>query len=141
MPDDTVASCGNTNEPIEMPFGLWTRVAPRNHVLVRWRTYWRNLANTTESSMCSGNAACCPITLTTCLRYLVFMSRHMSGRPTNSSPQRLMNTVSLYKPESLLSQVNNIKTSHTCQVLIICGQLLQPHTQHSHLRRTKLMQN
>ena len=26
-------SCAKTDEPIEMPFGLWTWVGPRNHVL------------------------------------------------------------------------------------------------------------
>jgi len=26
-------NCVKTAEPIEMPFGLWTRVGPRNHVL------------------------------------------------------------------------------------------------------------
>jgi len=29
-------------------------------------SHWRHLANTTEPSMCSGNAALCQITLTTC---------------------------------------------------------------------------
>jgi len=26
-------SCAKTAEPIEMPFGIWTRVGPRKHVL------------------------------------------------------------------------------------------------------------
>ena len=29
----TIMSPAKTAEPIEMPFGLWTRVGPRNHVL------------------------------------------------------------------------------------------------------------
>ena len=29
----TTASCAKTAEPIEVPFLLWTRLAPRNHVL------------------------------------------------------------------------------------------------------------
>jgi len=29
----TSEPCKKTAEPIEMPFGLWTRVGPRNHVL------------------------------------------------------------------------------------------------------------
>jgi len=29
----TLASPAKTAEPIEMPFGLWARVVPRNHVL------------------------------------------------------------------------------------------------------------
>jgi len=37
-------------KPIEMPFGLWTRVGPRKHVL-HGGAHWRNLANTTEPPM------------------------------------------------------------------------------------------
>ena len=33
MPDDTVVSCAKMVESIEMPFGVWTWVCPRNHVL------------------------------------------------------------------------------------------------------------
>ena len=29
----TLVSPAKTAEPIEMPFGLWTQVGPRNHVL------------------------------------------------------------------------------------------------------------
>jgi len=29
---DTALSCAKTAEPIEMPFGLWARMGPRNHV-------------------------------------------------------------------------------------------------------------
>ena len=28
----TITSSAKTAEPIEMPFGVWTRVGPRNHV-------------------------------------------------------------------------------------------------------------
>jgi len=31
-----------------------------------WGAHWRHLANTTEPPLCSGNAALCQITLTTC---------------------------------------------------------------------------
>jgi len=58
-------SCVKTTEPIEMPFGLWTRVGRRKHVL-HVRAHWRRLANTTEPSVCGGDAALCQITLTTC---------------------------------------------------------------------------
>ena len=34
-----------------------------------WCAYWRNLANTTEPSVCGGDAALCQITLTTCYYY------------------------------------------------------------------------
>jgi len=32
---DTAVSSAKTAEPIEMPFGLWTRIGPRNHALDR----------------------------------------------------------------------------------------------------------
>ena len=44
-----------TVEPIEIPFGLWTRLGPRKHVLV-WVTL-RHLVNVTELSMCVGDRA------------------------------------------------------------------------------------
>ena len=47
-------SCAKTAEPIEMPFGIWTRVGPTKHVLMG--AHWRNLANTIEPSMHSGDA-------------------------------------------------------------------------------------
>jgi len=39
-----------------------------NHFLAFyiWGAHWHHLANTTEASMCSGDAALCQITLTTC---------------------------------------------------------------------------
>jgi len=61
---DTTVSCAKMAELIEMPFGLWTRVGPRQ--CVRCGARWCNLANTTEPSMCGGDAAFCQITLTTC---------------------------------------------------------------------------
>jgi len=30
----SAVSCAKTAEPIETPFGTWTRVGPRNHILV-----------------------------------------------------------------------------------------------------------
>jgi len=52
-------------EPIEMLFGIWTYVDPRKHVF-SGGAHWCHLANTIEPSMCSGDAACCQIALTTC---------------------------------------------------------------------------
>ena len=49
-------SCAKTAEPIEMPFGIWTRVNPRKHVL-DGSAIWCDLANTIEASMCGGDAA------------------------------------------------------------------------------------
>ena len=65
-------SCAKTAEPTEMPFGIWTRVGPRKHVLGRG-AHWGHLVNTTEPSMCGGDAACCKITLTTCLMMTTMM--------------------------------------------------------------------
>ena len=48
-------SCAQTAEPIEMPFGIWTPVGPRKHVLdgVHIGATWRMI----EPSMCGGDAA------------------------------------------------------------------------------------
>jgi len=35
--------------------------------------HWRHLANTTEPSVCGGDAALCQITLTTCFWYFVYL--------------------------------------------------------------------
>jgi len=43
-------SPAETAEPIEMPFGMWTRVEG-------WGAHWRNLANAIEPFMCGGDAA------------------------------------------------------------------------------------
>jgi len=65
MPDDTL-QCAKMAKPIEVPFGLWTRVNRRKHVLLRGGAHWRHLANTTEPFVCGGDAALCQITFTTC---------------------------------------------------------------------------
>jgi len=33
MPDDTAVSCAKMAKPVEIPFGLRTRVGPRKHVV------------------------------------------------------------------------------------------------------------
>jgi len=82
-------SCAKTAEPIEMPFWMPTEVDPGNHALDRVQilmrrgnfgmqtrlgptkhildggAHWRQLANTTEPSVCGGDASLCQITLTT----------------------------------------------------------------------------
>jgi len=52
----TIVSRAKTAEPIEMPFGMWTRVGPRKHIL-DVGAHWSYLANTTEPSMRGGDAA------------------------------------------------------------------------------------
>jgi len=49
-------SCTKTAEPIEVPFGVWTRVGPRKRVL-NGDAHWSHLANTIEASMYGGDAA------------------------------------------------------------------------------------
>jgi len=58
-------SCAKTVEPIEMPFGLWTRVSSRVHVLsgVHTGATWRiPLYRPCAAAM----RLCCQMTLTTC---------------------------------------------------------------------------
>jgi len=63
-------------EPIDLPFGFWTRLVRRQHkfnhirqvapMCPHGRAQWRHLANTIEPSVCGGDAVLCQITLTTC---------------------------------------------------------------------------
>jgi len=53
---DTVVSCPKTAEPIVMLFGTWPQMCPRKHIL-DWGAHWCNLANTSELSVCDGDAA------------------------------------------------------------------------------------
>jgi len=46
--------------------------------------HWRHLANTAEPSVCGGDAALCPITLTTCI-YINILDT-ASQRVTNAVP-------------------------------------------------------
>jgi len=52
----TIVSPVKIAEPIEMPFGTWIQVSPRNHEL-DGGAQWHHLANTIEQSMCGGDAA------------------------------------------------------------------------------------
>ena len=56
-------------EPIEMLFGIWTRMCPRNHVL-DGDAHWRHLADTMDRSPCSGDAALSQIAFVTCLKLI-----------------------------------------------------------------------
>jgi len=74
-----------TAEPIDLPFGLWTRVGRRKHKFNHIRQVaqcahmeghiWRHLANTIEPSACGGDAVICQITFTTCSEWLPPPSR------------------------------------------------------------------
>jgi len=69
-------SCAKMAEPIDLLFGLWTRVGRRKHkfnhicqvapMCPDGRARWRHLANTTEPSICGCNAVLYQIILTTC---------------------------------------------------------------------------
>jgi len=59
---DSTVSPAKMAEPIEMQFGMLSQVSPGNSV--RWGARWHNLANTTEPSVCGGEAVLCQIILT-----------------------------------------------------------------------------
>ena len=71
----SAVSCAETDEPIDLPLRLWTRVCLKKNKSNRIRqvapmrpplwAHWRQLTNTTEPSVCSGDAVLCQITLTT----------------------------------------------------------------------------
>jgi len=72
-------SCAKTADPIDLPFGLWTRMGQRKHwfnrvrqvapICPHGRANWRHLAITIEPSVCCDDAAC-QITLTTCYKFI-----------------------------------------------------------------------
>jgi len=69
-------SCAKMAELIDLLFGLWTRVGGMKQkfnrirqvapICLHGRAHWRNLASTTEPSVCGGDAALFQITLTSC---------------------------------------------------------------------------
>jgi len=49
-----------------------------------WGAHWHHLKNTTEPSMCGGDAALCQITLTTCLHFWCRLTQVvLEKRPLN----------------------------------------------------------
>jgi len=62
----SAVSCAKKAEPIDLPFGLWTRQGRRMHMFNRirqvapmcphWRSHCRHLANTIEPSVYGGDA-------------------------------------------------------------------------------------
>ena len=54
-------SCAEVAEPIDILFGIWTRLGPSKHV-VDGDTHWHHLENMVAPSMCVGIAAICHIT-------------------------------------------------------------------------------
>jgi len=75
-------SCAKMAEPIDLSFGLWTRVGLEEaqvqsyspgcaNVLSLCTNERRNLANTILQSICGGDAALYQITLTTCYTALL----------------------------------------------------------------------
>jgi len=53
-------NCAKMAELIELPFGVWTRVGPKKHVLDAG-AHWCHMI---EPSVYSGDAAFCQLTLT-----------------------------------------------------------------------------
>ena len=62
-------SPAKTAQPIEMPFGMWTRVGPKE-ALLDGGAHWRNLANTIGPSVCGGDVALCQITVIACCYFV-----------------------------------------------------------------------
>jgi len=66
-------------EPMDLPFGLWTRVGRRKHkfnhirqvapMCPHGRAHWHHLANTIEPSVYGGDAILRQIILTTCYAF------------------------------------------------------------------------
>ena len=69
-----------TAEAIKIPFGLWTRVGSKKHILDE-DAHCRHLANTIEPFMFGGDAALCQITSTTCF-FLYWVNCVKLLRPT-----------------------------------------------------------
>jgi len=67
-----------TAEPIEMSFGFKAEDSGEpKEACIRWRVHWRNLANTTEQSVCDGDAAFLP-------NYFHHLFSDCNDRPTRS---------------------------------------------------------
>ena len=74
-------SCARTAKPIDLPFGLWTRVCQRKHkfncicqvapMCPHGKAHWHHLANTIQPSICGSDVVLCQIALTTCSLYVV----------------------------------------------------------------------
>jgi len=68
-------------EPIDLPFGLWTRVGRRKHEFNRirqvapmyqhGRAHGRHLTNAIEPYVCGGDAVLCLITLSVRFLYIL----------------------------------------------------------------------
>ena len=78
-----VVSCAKMAEPIEMPFVLWTRVGPRQHLLggVHSGATWRKTLNRPYAPVMR---RFCPITLTTCCHRVL----NLQLRQRRFEPQR-----------------------------------------------------
>jgi len=74
----TVMSPAKTAKPIKMPFGIVAQVGQKSMYYVGC-TLSPYVPNTTEPSMCSGDAACSQITLTTCSCCSKFCENHASS--------------------------------------------------------------
>jgi len=73
----TIVIRAKTAEPIEMTFGIWTRVGRRKRAL-GGGAHCRHLANAIAPSMCGGDAACCRTTLSTCCGFVQARYRRAS---------------------------------------------------------------
>ena len=57
---------------VQIPHGKGQIFGENGRPIVKYRgAHWRHLKNTTEPSMCGGDAVLCQITLTTCYYYFI----------------------------------------------------------------------
>jgi len=97
-------SCAEAAKPIDLTFGLWTRVGWRKHkfncirqtapICPQRRTHWRHLANTTEPSVCGRDAVLRQTSLTTCYQGPCLLQMNMKpgsvwvvDRPVHADPE------------------------------------------------------
>jgi len=93
-------------------FWLLTRVGRRNHKFNRirqvapmsphGRAHWRHLTNTTEASVCCGDAALCQITLTTCCKSDAFLVFGMSEARRSNFMHRLTTMATTHRASTTM---------------------------------------
>ena len=83
-----------------MPFGMWTQAGLKKYVL-DGVTLAQTIANTTEPSVCGGDAALCQVTLATCYH---FISRICQITTFSSFQPLVILTSHIYRLQSLYSE-------------------------------------
>jgi len=108
---DSAVRCARTAEPIEMPFGIWTRVGPKKHVL-DGDAHWRHLANTSEPSVCGDDAAFLSNDFDDLLLLLLQTFTAYSGAVANTLQYRALYTLS--RRQQLTEFTRKLVVYRTC---------------------------